>query len=313
MIYSRNILKLIFKVFSRFICAFIPNKNLRHKVRDFFDYTSPRNVTIYFKKKYLPYLSCFKEEKKGEKSNYVFQCWLQGEENAPEVVKKCIDSVRKFSIDKKYVLITKYNLTDWISDIPIDIINKYEKGIIGPAHFADILRLCLLSKYGGYWIDATCLMTGKFPEWIDESEFFMFHSIGVFSYTLINNCFIYSYPHHYLIDTWKFLLLEFWKQENSVYNYFDSHFLFCAIIQNDLKAMSEFNKMPKVYQTDNHRFLSLWYEEFNEDKLKMILENSFIHKLTYKPEKNKKQSIKNSFYDMFVKNDLDYILKCSPR
>ncbi len=315
MIYFRNILNLIFKEFSKYICVFIPNKSLRHKIRDFFDYTSPYRVKKYFALRYVPKLGEFSVDKVSEKSDYVFQCWWQGEENAPDVVKKSIASVRKFASGKKYVLITKDNWKDWV-DIPDYILKKFEDGLMLPAHFVDVLRLCLLSEYGGYWIDATCLMTRKFPKWLDESDFFMFHSNGTFSYTLINNCFIYSNAHHYLIEAWKFLMLEFWRYENRVYNYFDSHFIFVAMIENDERAKAEFIKMPKMFQTETHTLLSLWYDEFDEKKFKEILANSFIHKLTYKVDKRKlrkNSNVKHSFCDAFIKSDFDYILKCSPR
>ena len=41
-------------------------------------------------------------------------------------------------------------------------------------HISDMLRTCLLLQYGGYWLDATCLLTSSFPEVIDKSEYFMF-------------------------------------------------------------------------------------------------------------------------------------------
>ena len=39
--------------------------------------------------------------------------------------------------------------------IPKHIIDKYKNGIIKSAHFADIIRTCLLYENGGLWIDAT--------------------------------------------------------------------------------------------------------------------------------------------------------------
>lgn len=313
--FSKSALKLVFKMFSRVLCIFIPNKFLRHKFRDFFDYKSPVNVKKYFALRYVPRLQNFSVSEISKKSDYVFQCWLQGEDNAPDIVKKCIASVRKFCLGKKHILITKDNWKDWV-DIPDYVVEKFEKGIILPAHFADVLRVCLLSKYGGYWVDATCLMTDKFPMWLENTEFFMFHSNGTFSYTVINNCFIHSWAHHYLIEAWKFLMLEFWREENQVYNYFDSHFIFNAMVENNERAKAEFTKMPKVFQTETHALLSLWYKEFEEVKFNKVIQNSFIHKLSYKIDKRqvrKNFGVKNSFRDEFVKNGFDYILKCSPR
>lgn len=49
----------------------------------------------------------------------------------------------------------------------------HAEGIIPEANYSDMLRTCLLLQYGGYWLDATCLLTSSFPEVIDKSEYFM--------------------------------------------------------------------------------------------------------------------------------------------
>lgn len=44
-----------------------------------------------------------------------------------------------------------------------------EKGNISNTQFSDILRINLLARYGGYWIDATCLLTQSTPNgWISN-------------------------------------------------------------------------------------------------------------------------------------------------
>ena len=44
------------------------------------------------------------------------------------------------------------------------VMEKWEKGIITHTHMTDLLRLELLIKYGGMWIDATVLCTAKEEE-----------------------------------------------------------------------------------------------------------------------------------------------------
>ncbi len=303
----------ILKYLSRFISLFIPNRKLRHKVRNFFDFNGPQNLKYYFSKKYIPLLKNMKTEKEVVSNEYVFQCWLQGEDNAPPLVQKCFESVKRFTKGKKRVVITNDNLNDWVK-LPSYIIQKYEKGIIGNAHFADILRLCLLSKYGGYWVDATCLMTSEFPEWLEKEDFFMFHTDDRYRYTLIQNCFIKSNPNNYLIDAWKFLMFEYWKNENKTLHYFFGHLLFSSMVFNSDYAKNEFEKMPYVLQNDTHVFLSNFYNKFDMDNFSKIISNSFIHKLDWKFESKKKYGkISDSYINFFLSNDLDYILKCSPK
>ena len=51
--------------------------------------------------------------------------------------------------------------------------DKYKKGIFTRTHFSDILRLELLTKYGGTWIDASVLITKFDSRFYDNTLFFL--------------------------------------------------------------------------------------------------------------------------------------------
>ncbi len=55
-------------------------------------------------------------------------------------------------LDYKKVLITADNYTDYVEMDSI-IVEKWKKGIINNTKFSNSLRLELLVKYGGIWID----------------------------------------------------------------------------------------------------------------------------------------------------------------
>ena len=87
---------------------------------------------------------------------------MQGYDDAPELVQKCIDSIKKSTQHPVY-LIERENVTQY-TDFPDYIMEKYEKGIITNAQFSDILRMNLLSRHGGLWIDATVLYRISYPK-----------------------------------------------------------------------------------------------------------------------------------------------------
>ena len=88
----------------------------------------------------------------------IWVCWLQGEANMPEVVSICYKSLLKHSSGKTVNLITSENLSEYIK-VP-DFIKEYlDKGKISRTHFADYIRIMLLAKHGGLWIDASVLVT----------------------------------------------------------------------------------------------------------------------------------------------------------
>lgn len=101
----------------------------------------------------------------------IWWCWLQGIENAPSIVKAYFNSLmREFKGSKVqegqglsdgYVIkvIDEKNWKEYVEH-PDYIVKEWEKKQIPPALFSDLLRLELLIKYGGTWIDSTVLCTG---------------------------------------------------------------------------------------------------------------------------------------------------------
>ena len=99
----------------------------------------------------------------------IWCCWLQGVEQAPAVVKKCIRSFSKF--EKKIHVITAENYAEYVS-LPDCIVRKWEEGIISNTHFSDLLRIALLAERGGLWIDATvfCSDTREITEILNGTD-----------------------------------------------------------------------------------------------------------------------------------------------
>ena len=167
------------------------NRVARRKVRT--DATA-RIVTKYFKR-YLPAVNAVKEEKviNNDKNDKIWTLWLQGEEKAPALVKACFRSVRRHC-KQELVVLDANTVFDYIS-LPDEIIQKYKDGKIGHAHFADICRVELLYRYGGYWLDSTGFVTAPIPDWIEEQDYFMYltgnnYNIGGSPYSFCQNCFI---------------------------------------------------------------------------------------------------------------------------
>ena len=100
----------------------------------------------------------------------IFVCWFQGEEQAPVMIKKCIDSMRKHAKNHEVILVTNENLSKYL-DIPDYLTEKFNSGIICPANFSDYIRNSLLFKFGGLWLDSTVFCC-DIPEWIFEKDFF---------------------------------------------------------------------------------------------------------------------------------------------
>lgn len=100
---------------------------------------------------------------------------MQGMENAPALVQKCYESLKINLKDREIILITAQNRKEY-AILPDYIEEKYRKGIITHTHFSDLLRVELLCKYGGTWIDSTVYCSGE--KWDAVTEACPFHKLA---------------------------------------------------------------------------------------------------------------------------------------
>ena len=246
-----------------------------------------------------------------EQSNtdYIWQLWFQGEKNAPDIVKICLDSVKRFHSDKKIIVLDDTSIEKYI-EVPPIIKEKYLTGVISKAHYSDYIRTCLLVKYGGVWIDSTVLLTGKIPNDILNSDFFVFKnpiwyenrnvpSESLFKIFLSiekdagfygSNWFIVSKPNNLILILQKKLLEEYWTTENKLRQYFLYHFFISkSLIKNKL-CCNIFENMYSLPNRAPHILQSMLNCEFDVKQFEEIKNISTIHKITYKLKKIKRKS-----------------------
>ncbi|MGN0189370.1 MAG: capsular polysaccharide synthesis protein [Candidatus Cryptobacteroides sp.] len=221
------------------------------------------------------------EDRKEEEK--IFSVWLQGEGNAPKIVRSCWGSI-KANCPQELVILDADSLPQWV-DLPDHIIGKWKSGKMGPAHFTDICRLALLHKYGGLWLDSTDFVSAPIPQWILDEDFFVYMSGDTLkgSYSFIQNCFIRARKGNYLTKAWLDAVLEYWEAEDSVIDYFVHQLIFRKVIENDPAAASLFGKMPKVSQDAAHE---LWFgngrNPFDEDGFRRMTGAAAFQKTEYK-------------------------------
>ncbi|MBQ0101893.1 MAG: hypothetical protein KBT31_03755 [Firmicutes bacterium] len=100
---------------------------------------------------------------RSDKDAPIFVMWWQGEENAPEIVKKCLESIRLHAGTHPVIIVDQYNVNKYL-DIPEYISQKALNGQMCLAHFSDYIRISLLNNYGGLWLDSTLFVAYDIPE-----------------------------------------------------------------------------------------------------------------------------------------------------
>ncbi len=207
-------------------------------------------------------------------SDYVWTMWLQDE--IPELCEFCIDSIKKFYPD--VIIITEKNLENYLN-LPDYIWEKYRNGMIMPSHFSDLVRSCLLAKYGGTWIDATCYMTQPIPKHIIESEFFVLKN---YKQNAVSSYFIHSTPNNYMMQALRDFQLEYWKKEIFPVDYFLFHYFLILISKRDAKAKKIWQNIPIGLNDNTKIMFKVLFKDYDEDIYKWLCQTSYMHKLTYK-------------------------------
>lgn len=213
----------------------------------------------------------------------VFSLWLQGEEQAPPLVKACLASIRK-NADAEVVVLDGRTLSDWV-DLPEYVLRKWKEGKMKPAHFADICRLELLYRYGGVWMDGTDYLDAPLPEWLWEADFFVYQGGDRLrgAYSGVQNCFIRAAKGSYLLKVWREAVLAYWEKEDSAVDYFVHQMLFGAAVAANPRANALYAEMPALVQDPTH---VLWYEwadrPYDEEQLHTICAGAIFQKTDYK-------------------------------
>ena len=185
----------------------------------------------------------------------IWTIWLQGEDQAPDIVKSCFASIRAHC-SQELVILDDKSVFERIT-LPEVIVEKYRAGKIRAAHFADICRVELRHRYGGYWLDATCFVTAPIPEFIANQDFFVFlagekvHG----NYSFIQNCFIRAQKGAYLLEAWRAMILDYWLHEDRRVDYFQHQVMFRTLVTHHPEAAARFAEMPQVDQYPTHLYL----------------------------------------------------------
>lgn len=231
-------------------------------------------------------------------SNKIWICWFQGIENAPEIVKKCYESVKLNNPDRDICLITADNLSEYVT-FPDYILDKWKKGIITNTHLTDLLRLELLIRYGGLWLDATVLCTGQAPDYFFDSDLFFYQTLkpgrdGHASY--ISSWLMEAKTNNKLLMATRDLCYEYWKFNDLMWDYFLLHDFLSIVLE---EYEDDWNKIIPRDNATPHILLLRLFDQYDENMWKSIKAQTQFHKLTYKFEDDKRK-LNNTYYDVLL-------------
>lgn len=241
----------------------------------------------------------------------IWLIWYQGLSEAPFIVKKCIESWVSQNPSWDIVILDSENLSDYVDlELP-----KNTAESISLVHQSDLIRLALLSKFGGVWADSTTFCVKPLDEWIDdyaESGFFAFDTPGkdrvmstwflaskkgspimsklyqkLRSYWVDNNFNEPNKIQRYAKDKLSKHLNQSYKTTKywfnplvtkllRVYPYFACHYMFERLVSKDNESKSIWNKTKRISADIPHLVQSLGMLSQPSDLVKEQINNDDI-------------------------------------
>ncbi len=244
-----------------------------------------------------------------EHPKVIWWCWLQGIEVAPPIVRACYNSLvhgEWFKINGYQVnVINAENWKKYI-ELPDYIVKKWEKKQIPPALFTDLLRLQLLIKYGGTWIDSTVLCTldssfkfqgSSVQKYLDADLFlFQYTPEGTTKEISISNWFISAHSNNEVLMTLRDVLFAYWKEYNCTLDYYIFHLFFAMVAQ---ECQEEIAAMPYGYSMNSLVLLHHWDGTFDQKKWDKLTKKVCFHKLAFRVDQKTKEN-ENNFYNYIL-------------
>ena len=179
-----------------------------------------------------------------EPTRIIWVCWLQGMENAPEIVKKCVASVKQNMPRYEVRVLTAENLFEYVT-LPEHIVRKYQKGTITFTHFSDILRTALLVQHGGIWFDATVLLTDELPAQMTDAPLFFLQSSKLQSMPHMGSSWLLiSHKGNPVLQRLMDLLAAYWRRENKLRDYYLFHLFFYLVLTHNEQGMGAQKRIP---------------------------------------------------------------------
>ena len=238
----------------------------------------------------------------------IWQFWDKGIDSAPDIIKACTSSIDKFEPDKKHIILNLNTIKDHIN-IPSKYYDLLKSNKMPTAHFSDILRTYLLIEHGGIWIDSTILLTNKIPNYILNSNLFLFQNNQKDDLDNLNiaNYFILSKPQNKLLKDTLNSIHHYWENNNFLINYFTYLHIFTLTTNSTPENKELFKQIPFSSFYNIQHLQKILLNKYNPQTWQNIKEISPIHKLSYKPKVlglNKTKTTNNTYLEKLLNGDL---------
>ena len=215
----------------------------------------------------------------------IWWLWFQGSAEAPELVRACGASWRRHNPDWTIRYLSRDTLIRYLDPSP-DLKSIFDKNLPLQA-LSNVLRIELLSRFGGVWADATTYCLRPLNDWVDHAT-----RTGFFAFArpapdrMLSNWFIAAEPGSYIVDVWRKKTSTYWSNRQERHHYFWHHYLFADAYETDERFKAIWDATPKMPAGRPCYFIPYeqrLFKPFNE-RDRVIVETAWVPllKLTHK-------------------------------
>ena len=208
----------------------------------------------------------------------IFTFWAQGFSDAPAIVRRCHEELRRLHPATEIVVLDAASVDEYITLPP-----HIDRMLAGdPTKLSDLLRLELLSRYGGVWLDATCLPRVRLLDILPQ----LLRPSGFFAFTIRRgqaaSWFLASEPDHYLVAMMRESHYEYWRHYDHILDYYMFHHIFEALYHVDDRFRALWDATPTVSRLGATVFRQAMLSPHDPTTFQALIDGCFVHKLTYK-------------------------------
>lgn len=262
----------------------------------------------FLEQKYKDFINTYRNRSFPQRINSkkIWCCWRQGEQYAPEIVKICINNLRKHAWVYEVVIIHKENYNKYIT-LPDFILQKVQEQKISLTHLSDIIRMKLLKEYGGIWVDATFFVNQNIFSHFDtlkiNSIYPKKHIQEHHQFTKRCSFFIGGESHRLFAFVYD-LFIEYFSEYDQLISFFFLDFALALAYRNFSDCQYDIDKIT-LHNEELMKLPDLFNTPYEKEHYEYLMNIGYF-KLTYKMNfttHNKKGNL--TYYGQFLK---DYAL-----
>jgi hypothetical protein len=210
----------------------------------------------------------------------LYTFWNSPLDSAPPLVQACVGEMARLHDD----LPTPLTVLDGTSarelvEIPDAVADALEKD--HPAHFSDFVRISVLDRLGGIWVDATCWAPAPLPQAVAPLL-----TAGAlyprWTRRQIGNWFIAAVPATPLIRLQRLALQAWWESDGGIPDYFLYHRIFEVLLDLVPEFHGQWEAAPTLSSAASHLLQLGMMQPWDPDALRFVAGASIVQKLSYK-------------------------------